>query len=75
MALYKYNPGTMMTIDGTVKEILGYPTEFFVREARSPASSAPQKAAAAGGNMAKSTSSNRVVFAMAPITPAVAASR
>ena len=32
-------------------------------------------AAAAGGNEARSTSSRRVVFAIAPIKPAVAASR
>ena len=46
-----------MTIDGTVSEILGYPAWFLINDARIPAKSAPTKAAAAGGNEARSTSS------------------
>ena len=48
-----------MTIDGTVSEILGYPAWFLINDARIPAKSAPTKAAAAGGNEARSTSSSR----------------
>ena len=43
-------------------EILGYPTFVLMREARSPAVSAPKKAAAAGGKPARSTSSRRKVL-------------
>ena len=63
-----------MTIDGTVSEILGYPAWFLINDARIPAKSAPTKAAAAGGNEARSTSSSRRVLATAPISAAVAAS-
>ena len=38
-----------MTIEGTVREILGYPTLFLIRDARIPAVNAPMNAAAAGG--------------------------
>ena len=41
-------------------------------DARRPARKAPRNAAAAGGNEARSTSSRRVVFAIAPMIPAVA---
>ena len=38
-----------MTIEGTVREILGYPALFLIRDARSPAVNAPIKAVTAGG--------------------------
>ena len=57
----------MITIEGTVTDILGYPTLFFSRDARSPAVSAPINAAAAGGIFARSTSSSLRVLAAAPI--------
>ena len=41
-----------------------------MREARIPAVKAPIKAAAAGGAFTRSTSSNRSVFAIAPILAA-----
>ena len=63
----------MITIDGTVTEILGYPRRFIRKEARSPAASEPTKAATAAGNSVKSTSSSLSVFATAPITAAEAA--
>lgn len=44
-----------MTIDGTVTDILGYPTLFFSNDARSPAVSTPINAAVAGGILARST--------------------
>ena len=65
----------MITIDGTVTEILGYPTRFLIIVARSPAVNAPTNAAAAGGNAVRSTSSNRNVLAIAPIPAATAARR
>ena len=52
--LYRYNPGTIMTIEGTVIEILGYPATPFRVEARSPARNAPINAAAAGGILTRS---------------------
>ena len=55
-------------------EILGYPTFVLMREARSPAVSAPKKAAAAGGKPARSTSSRRKVLDSAPMKAAAAAS-
>ena len=55
-------------------DILGYPTLFFKADARIPAQNAPINAAAAGGIHAKSTSSRRSVFDIAPITAADAAS-
>ena len=64
----------MITIEGTVTDILGYPTLFFNRDARSPAVSAPINAAAAGGIFARSTSSSLRVLATAPI-PAAATDR
>ena len=39
----------MITMDGTVREILGYPLFLFIMEARIPAVHAPANAAAAGG--------------------------
>ena len=63
-----------MTIEGTVREILGYPTLFLIRDARIPAVNAPMNAAAAGGIADRSTSSSLSVFATAPIIAAVAAS-
>ena len=62
-------------MDGTVTEILGYPTLFLIKDASIPAVSAPINAAAAGGNFAISTSSSRNVFAIAPIAAATAANR
>ena len=56
-------------------EILGYPTFVLMREARSPAVSAPKKAAAAGGKPARSTSSRRKVLDSAPMKAAAAARR
>lgn len=38
----------MMAIDGTVTDILGYPTLFFSNDTRSPAVSTPINAAVAG---------------------------
>lgn len=64
----------MITIEGTVIDILGYPATPFTVEAKMPATKAPAKAATAGGKDAISISSNRNVFDIAPITPAVAAS-
>ena len=63
----------MITIEGTVSEILGYPLLFLIKEASNPAVRAPINAAAAGGICVKSTSSSRSVLAMAPINAAVAA--
>ena len=57
----------MITIDGTVTEILGYPTLLLIREASRPAAKAPMNAAAAGGHAVRSTSSSLNVFATAPI--------
>lgn len=71
--MYKYSPGTIITIDGTVIEILGYPATPFRVEARIPAMNAPINAAAAGGKARRSISSNRTVFDIAPIIPAAAA--
>ena len=65
----------MITIEGTVTDILGYPTLFFSRDARSPAVSAPINAAAAGGIFARSTSSSLRVLATAPIPAAATARR
>ena len=44
-----YRPGTIITMDGTVMAILGYPVFPLIMEASSPAVSAPIKAAAAAG--------------------------
>ena len=60
----------MITIEGTVSEILGYPLLFLIKEASNPAVRAPINAAAAGGICVKSTSSSRSVLAMAPINAA-----
>ena len=68
IALYIYRPGTIITMDGTVMAILGYPVFPLIMEASSPAVSAPIKAAAAAGKD-KSTSVSRNVFAMAPMHP------
>lgn len=65
----------MITIDGTVTEILGYPTLLLIREASRPAAKAPMNAAAAGGHAVRSTSSSLNVFATAPIPAATAARR
>ena len=65
----------MMTIDGTVTDIPGYPTLFFSRDTRSPAVSAPINAAAAGGILVRSTSSSLRVLATAPIPAAATARR
>lgn len=62
-----------MTIEGTVREILGY-LLCFNQGARIPAVNAPMTAAAAGGIADRSTSSSLSVFATAPIIAAVAAS-
>ena len=45
----------MITIDGTVTEILGYPTLLLIREASRPAAKAPMNAAAAGGHAVRPT--------------------
>ena len=62
-----------MTMDGTVRDILGYPLFSLINEARSPAVRAPANAAAGAGIPVRSTSSSRSEFAMAPISAAVAA--
>lgn len=62
----------MITMDGTVMAILGYPVFPLIIEASSPAVKAPIKAAAAAGKD-KSTSVNRNVLAIAPMHPALAA--
>lgn len=67
-----YKPGTIITMDGTVMAILGYPVFPLIMEASSPAVNAPIKAATAAGKD-KSTSVSRNVFAMAPMHPALAA--
>ena len=64
----------MITIEGTVIDILGYPATPFTVVAKMPATKAPAKAATAGGKDARSISSNRNVLDTAPITPAAAAS-
>ena len=58
-------------MEGTVKEIRGYPWLFLMREASSPAVKAPINAAAAAGIPVKSTSSSRSVLAAAPMKAAV----
>lgn len=63
----------MITIDGTVSDIRGYPLFFLIMDARRPAVSAPAKAAAGAGIDVRSTSSSLRVLAMAPISAAVAA--
>ena len=63
----------MITIEGTVIDILGYPATPFTVVAKMPATKAPAKAATAGGKDARSISSNRNVLDTAPITPAAAA--
>ena len=62
-----------MTMEGTVIEILGYPSRFFRRDAIMPATIEPRKAATVGGTAAISTSSRRNVLATAPISAAAAA--
>ena len=63
----------MITIEGTVRVILGKPTLRFIAEARSPDESAPMNAAAPAGSPVISISSSLSVFATTPISPAVAA--
>lgn len=63
----------MITIDGTVNEILGYPLYLLTNEAIRPATNAAMKAAAAGGTLVRSTISSLNVLATAPINPAVIA--
>ena len=41
----------MITMEGTVREILGYPATPFKVDARIPAINAPMNAAAAGGSV------------------------
>ncbi len=65
----------MITMEGTVKEIRGKPLVRLTIEASSPATSAPQNAAAGAGMVWKSTNSSRRVLATAPINPEVMASR
>ena len=67
VARYRYNPGTMITIAGTVIDIREYPILPFERDASIPAVRAPAKAAIDGGQEARSTSSRRRVLAMAPM--------
>ena len=74
-ARYRYRPGTMMTIDGTVTDILGYPLHFIKREAKSPAVIEPAKAATAAGQPDRSTSSSLRVLATAPMIAAEEAMR
>ena len=62
-----------MTMDGTVRDILGYPLFSLINDARSPTVRAPANAAAGAGIPVRSTSSSRSEFAMAPISAAVAA--
>ena len=50
------SPGTIMTMDGTVRDILGYPLFSLINEARSPAVRAPANAAAGAGIPVRSTS-------------------
>ena len=57
----------MITIEGTVKEIRGYP---LISDANKPATSAAINAAAPAGMLVKSTNSNLSVLAIAPIIPA-----
>ena len=57
-------------MDGTVTEMRGYPAAFFKQVASRPDSSAPRKAATAGGKPARLTSSSRKVFVTAPIKAA-----
>ena len=63
----------MITIEGTVSEIRGYPFPFLIKEASNPAVRAPMNAAAARGMLVKLTSSSLSVLAIAPIKAAVAA--
>lgn len=65
----------MMTMDGTVREILGNPEKPLMAEAARPEQNAPRNAAAAGAMAQRSTSSRRSVLEKAPISPAVAARR
>ena len=67
-------------MDGTVRDILGYPLFSLINDARSPAAAfamaligAIANAAAGAGIPVRSTSSSRSEFAMAPISAAVAA--
>ena len=71
--LYMNMPGTMMTMEGTVRVILGQPIFFLIADAMSPAERAPINAAAPAGSSARSISSSRRVFAIMPIMPAVTA--
>lgn len=64
-------PGTIITIDGTVRVILGKPTFFLSKEASNPEHNAPINAAALAGIDVKSISSRRKVFTNIPIIPAV----
>lgn len=64
----------MITIDGTVIEIRGYPATPFNVDARIPAINAPIKAAVAGGREQRSMSSKRVVLDIAPMIAAATAS-
>mgnify|MGYP004672219911 CR=1 FL=1 len=62
-----------MTMDGTVKDIRGYPLLCFIIVDKRPAHNAPINAAGAAGILVKSTSSSLNVLATAPISAAVAA--
>ena len=61
----------MITIAGTVREILGKPIFFLTTEAIHPVQNAPIKAAAPIGIWARSTSSNRNVLVNIPMRAAV----
>ena len=73
----------MMTIDGTVRAILGYVSLSSATLASSPETSAPMSAAASGGTppaspsagirALRSTSESLSVFETAPMQPAAAA--
>ena len=65
----------MITIDGTVMEILGYPTILFNADARTPAATAPANAATGAGTEVISSISSRSVLDTAPIIPAATARR
>ena len=70
----RYSPGTIITIDGTVMEILGYPTILFNADASTPAATAPANAATGAGTEVISSISSRSVLDTAPIIPAATAS-
>lgn len=65
----------MITIEGTVSEILGYPLLFLIKEASNPAVRAPINAAGGRRHMCEINKFKPECIAMAPINAAVAAHR